>query len=72
MRPVQFSTNPFLKEADLPEHYSIIPVRNNKKATIKIANMDSEIDQATQDKITPKNIASGIEKGIKWLLNAHF
>ena len=34
IRPIQLSTNPSLKEADLPEYYSIIPATTNKKATI--------------------------------------
>ena len=32
--------------------------------------MKNEIDQATQDKITPQHIASAIKKESKWLLNA--
>ena len=70
IRPIQFSTKPSLKEADLTEYYSIIAATTNKKATVKIASMKNETDQATQDKITPKH--SAIVKEIKWLLNAYF
>ena len=68
IRLIQFSTNPSLKEADLTEY--IITATTNKKATVKIASMKNETDQARQDKITPKH--SAIEKEIKWLLNAYF
>ena len=70
IRPIQFSTKPSLKEADLIEYYSIIAATTNKKATVKIASMKNETDQATQDKITPKH--SAIVKEIKWLLIAYF
>ena len=39
---------------------------STNKAIIKIPNMNNEIDQEIQDKITPKHI----EKESKWLLNA--
>ena len=64
IRRIQLSTNPSLKEADLPEYYSIAPAATNKKATIKIPNINNEIDQATQDKITSKHIVSAIEKNV--------
>ena len=73
VRPTPFSTNPSLKEADLPECYSIIPATANKKANIKIANVNNEIDQAIQDKITRNNISSLIEIEIKLkFLKANF
>ena len=55
IRPIQFSTKPSLKEADLIEYYCIIAATTNKKATVKIASMKNETDQATQDKITKNN-----------------
>lgn len=67
---IQFSINPSLKEAHLPEHYSIIPAATNKKTNIKISNMNNEIDLATLVKITLKYIASAIEKEDEWFSNA--
>lgn len=35
IRCIQLSPNPSLKEADLPEYYSIIPATTNKKLPLK-------------------------------------